>query len=104
MVAAHLTFRHDAQALRVSQSSVSARIRALELELGILLFECNTRGVRLTEARRNFVERVSAGVEHLDRVVKTAGMEALGECGRLRMGVYGLIPQSFLANVIGPIR
>ncbi|WP_425601147.1 LysR family transcriptional regulator [Brucella tritici] len=33
-----------------SQSSVSARVEALEEDLGILLFERHARGVRLTEA------------------------------------------------------
>ncbi|WP_439500429.1 LysR family transcriptional regulator [Aminobacter ciceronei] len=103
-VAEHLSFYRAANALGVSQSSVSARIKALEEDLGILLFERNTRGVRLTEAGRLFVERVSAGVEHLDHAVKSAGMAALGECGRLRIGVYGLIPHSFLANLIGRYR
>ena len=103
-VAEHLSFYRAANALGVSQSSVSARIKALEEDLGILLFERNTRGVRLTEVGRLFVERVSAGVEHLDHAVKSAGMAALGECGRLRMGVHGLIPHSFLANLIGRYR
>lgn len=103
-VAEHLSFYRAANALGVSQSSVSARIKALEEDLGVRLFERNTRGVRLTEAGRLFVERVSAGVEHLDHAVKSAGMAALGECGRLRMGVHGLIPHSFLANLIGRYR
>ncbi|HHV67703.1 MAG TPA: LysR family transcriptional regulator [Ochrobactrum intermedium] len=103
-VAEHLSFYRAANALGVSQSSVSARIKALEEDLGILLFERNTRGVRLTEAGRLFVERVSAGVDQLDHAVKTASMAALGECGRLRIGVHGLIPHSFLANLIGRYR
>lgn len=103
-VAEHLSFCRAANALGVSQSSVSARIKALEEELGIVLFERNTRGVRLTDAGRLFVERISTGVEHLDHAVKSAGIAALGECGRLRMGVHGLIPHSFLANLIGRYR
>lgn len=103
-VAEHLSFYRAAHALGVSQSSVSTRIKALEEDLGILLFERNTRGVRLTEAGRLFVERVSAGVEHLDHAVKSAGMAAIGECGRLRIGVHGLIPHSFLAKLIGRYR
>ena len=61
-VAEHLSFYRAAQALGTSQSNVSARIKALEQDLGILLFERNTRGVRLTEAGRLFVERVAVGV------------------------------------------
>lgn len=103
-VAEYLSFYRAANALGISQSSVSSRIKALEEDLGILLFERNTRGVRLTDAGRLFVQRVSAGVEHLDHAVKSAGMAALGECGRLRMGVHGVIPHSFLAKLIGRYR
>jgi DNA-binding MarR family transcriptional regulator len=60
-VAEYLNFRHAATALGVAQSSVSARVKALEEDLGILLFERHARGVRLTEAGRHFVERIAAG-------------------------------------------
>ena len=43
------------------------------------------------------MELVAVGVDQLDHAVKTAGMTAQGECGRLRIGVYALIPGSFLA-------
>lgn len=99
-VAEHLNFRHAANALGVSLSSVSARVKTLEEDLGILLFERHARGVRLTEAGRHFVELVAAGVDQLDHAVKTAGMAASGECGRLRLGVHALIPGSFLAELI----
>ena len=103
-VAEYLNFRHAANALGVAQSSVSARVKALEEDLGILLFERHARGVRLTEAGRHFVERVAAGVDQLDHAVKTAGMAAAGECGRLRIGIHALIPGSFLAELIGQYR
>lgn len=99
-VAEYLNFRHAANALGVSLSSVSARVKALEEELGILLFERHARGVRLTEAGRRFVENVAAGIDELDHAVKTAGMAASGECGRLRIGVHALILGSFLAELI----
>jgi DNA-binding transcriptional LysR family regulator len=73
-VAEHLNFRHAASALGVSQSSVSTRIKLLEEDLGILLFERRHRGVRLTEAGRAFVTEVSTGIGHLDHAIKTAGM------------------------------
>lgn len=103
-VAEHLNFRHAANSLGVSQSSISTRVKALEEELGVLLFERNTRGVRLTAAGRHFVERIAAGVDQLDHAVKTAGMAAQGKCGRLRIGVHALMPRSFLAELIGQYR
>lgn len=103
-VAEHLNFRHAANALGISLSSVSARVKMLEQDLGVLLFERHSRGVRLTEAGRQFIEHVAAGVDQLDHAVKTAGMAATGECGRLRIGVHALIPRSFLAGLIGQYR
>jgi DNA-binding transcriptional LysR family regulator len=99
-VAEHLNFRHAANALGISLSSVSARVKMLEEDLGVLLFERHARGVRLTEAGRLFVEQVAAGVDQLDHAVKTAGMVALGECGRLRIGVHAIFPGSFLAELL----
>jgi DNA-binding transcriptional LysR family regulator len=99
-VAEHMNFRHAANALGVSLSSVSARVKTLEEDLGVLLFERHARGVRLADAGRLFVEQVAAGVEQIDHAVKTAGMAASGECGRLRIGVHGIIPRSFLAELL----
>lgn len=98
-VAECLNFRHAANVLGISQSSVSARVKTLEEDLGIFLFERHARGVRLTEAGRHFVEQVAAGIDQLDHAVKTAGMLARGEHGRLRIGVYSLFSGSFLDDL-----
>ncbi len=103
-VAEYLNFRHAANALGVSPSSMSVRVKALEEELGVLLFERHARGVRLTDAGRHFIERVAAGIDQLDHAVKAAGMAASGECGRLRIGVPAMIPGSFLAKLVGRYR
>lgn len=75
-VAEYLSFRGAAHALGTNQSSVSLRIRALEQDLGIILFDRKTRGVRLTETGRRFVDQVDDAVEILDHAIKTAGMRA----------------------------
>lgn len=103
-VAEHLNFRHAANALGVSQSSVSTRIKMLERDLGILLFERRPRGVRLTAAGRHFVERVAVGIDHLDHAVKTAGSLASGERGYLRISAYALISNGFLADQLNRYR
>lgn len=103
-VAEHLSFRHAAHSLGVSQSSVSARVRMLEEELGIQLFERSTRGVRLTDAGQHFVDTVATGVNLVEHAVKTAGTSASGQCGRLRIGAHGLIAGSFLDNLIAGYR
>jgi len=103
-VAECLNFRRAAAALGVSQSSVSTRIKQLEQDLGILLFERRHRGVRLTEAGQHFLEHVATGIEHLDHAVRTAGAIARGEQGRLRVGLYSSIAAGFLAELLGQFR
>lgn len=103
-VAEHLSFRHAATTLGVSQGSVSARVKTLEDDLGILLFERNTKGVRLTEAGRHFVEQIAAGIDQIDHAVKTVGAFTRGEQGHLRVSTYALIPHSFLAGLIARYR
>lgn len=103
-VAEHLNFRHAASALGVSQSSVSTRIKQLEQDLGILLFERRHRGVRLTEAGQHFLDHVATGIEYLDHAVRTAGAIARGEQGRLRIGLYSSIAAGFLAKLLGQFR
>ncbi|ARW10898.1 LysR family transcriptional regulator [Acetobacter ascendens] len=98
-VAEYLNFRHAANALGVTQSSVSTRIKALEEALGIVLFERRHRGVRLTEAGRHFVYEVSVGIEQIDHAVRTAGAVANGTVGRLTIGLHGSIATGFLADL-----
>src|SRR3546814_20311001 len=99
-VAEYLSFHRAALALGTSQSSVSARIKALEADLGIVLFDRNTRGVRLTEAGRRFVDQVGEAMGILDRAIKIAGMQARGEAGELRIGVHALTPGCFLDRLL----
>lgn len=103
-VAEYMSFSQAASAIGIGQSSISARIKALEDELGILLFERNTRGVRLTEAGRRFVAEVEQAMRILDRAVKTAGMHARGEQGVLRIGVYALVAGGFLDTLLEHFR
>ncbi len=81
-------------------NQASARVKALEEDLGILLFERHARGVRLTEAGRHFVASVSTGIDQLDHAVKTAGALARGEEGCLRIGLHMPPLAGFLADML----
>lgn len=50
--AEHLSFSRAAHVLRVRQSAVSRRVRALEDVLGVSLFERHSTGVRLCASTR----------------------------------------------------
>lgn len=98
-VADHLSFHRAAQALGTSQSSVSERIRALEEDLGVVLFDRNTRGVRLTRVGSRFVDQVRDALNIIDHAIMTAGMQARGEDGDLRIGVHALTSDSILDHL-----
>ncbi|WP_227439351.1 LysR family transcriptional regulator [Methylobacterium sp. W2] len=99
VVAEVLNFRHAANVLGVTQSSVSTRIKRLEDALGILLFERRHRGVRLTDAGRRFVSEVCVGIEQLDHAVRTAG--AISHCveGHISIGLQSPLVGGFLADL-----
>ena len=99
IVAEVLNFRHAANILGVTQSSVSIRIKGLEDALGIMLFERRHRGVRLTEAGRHFVAEVTAGIARLDHAVRTAGAMLDGTEGHLAIGLHSPIVAGFLADL-----
>lgn len=99
VVAEVLNFRHAANVLGTTQSSVSTRIKGLEDALGILLFERRHRGVRLTEAGRHFVAEITAGIAQLDHAVRTAGAMLDGTEGHLAIGLHSPIAGGFLADL-----
>jgi DNA-binding transcriptional LysR family regulator len=54
-VARHGSMNRAAAELNTVQSNVTARVRALELELGVLLFQRHARGVKVTPAGRRML-------------------------------------------------
>lgn len=74
------SFRRAAEALFLSQPSLSARVHALEAELGVALFHRMGRGVRLTEMGKAFLpyteramEALRQGREVLDMTLDASG-------------------------------
>lgn len=65
-VAAHKSFRKAADELRVSPSTLSHTIRALETRLGVRLLHRTTRSVAMTEAGQALLSRVQPLVKELD--------------------------------------
>ncbi|HLG69641.1 MAG TPA: LysR family transcriptional regulator [Chloroflexota bacterium] len=88
-VARHLSFRRAAEALPLSQPSLTYQIRKLERELGVPLFERTTRRVHLTPAGEDFVQ----AAEQILSLVETAELE-MHEFSGLKRGrvLIGTIP------------
>ncbi|WP_052868725.1 LysR family transcriptional regulator [Streptomyces niger] len=86
-VAEELNFTRAAQRLHVTQSTLSAGIKALEHELRAELLIRSTRSVRLTEAGSAFLPEARAAIEALDRARAAVEPLSAGLRGSLTVGV-----------------
>lgn len=78
-VADTLNFAKAAKSLHLSQAAVSKRIKSLEQELNIPLFERSTRSVSLTNAGRIFYPHAKNLLVHEKNIINSlAQIEASG--------------------------
>jgi LysR family transcriptional regulator, cell division regulator len=84
-VARHGSMNRAAAELNTVQSNVTARVRALELELGVLLFQRHARGVKLTPAGRRMLP-FSARISKLLSDAKAAARDDGVPSGTLEVG------------------
>lgn len=88
-VAEELHFGRAAKRLQMAQPPLSQQIRQLEKELGVQLFERNTRSVRLTSAGESFLAPARTVLDDLGIAVRTAKAAGRGEYGRVTVGFAG---------------
>jgi DNA-binding transcriptional LysR family regulator len=82
------SFRRAAEGMRLRQSTLSRRIRDLELQLGVGLFERSRAGVRPTLAGTELVRIARHVMDEVDRMAAAATAAGRGEAGRLVVGFY----------------
>ena len=82
------SFRKAADSLSLKQSNLSRRVRHLEEELGVALFERTNGGARPTAAGRDFVTGVRRVLNELQIVIDGAKAVGRGEAGYLTIGFY----------------
>src|SRR3546814_18224248 len=81
VVAEYLSFSAAASALGVRQSGVSKRIRLLEDNLGVTLFERGPRGVRTTLAGESFLTPARGVLPQFDSALPSARQAGRGDKG-----------------------
>jgi DNA-binding transcriptional LysR family regulator len=101
-VAEELHFGRAAASLHISQPPLSLKIRALEDELGLVLFKRTSRHVELTPAGKILLQQARELMVDADRFVKLAASLNSGVAGSLSVGytavmTYGLLPNVVLA-------
>jgi LysR family glycine cleavage system transcriptional activator len=94
--ARHLSFKDAANHLHLTPSAVSHRIRELEANLGIGLFERRTRAVELTEAGATLFTEVAPLLDAVEQAMTNVAQRLQ----RLRLRVTA--PQFFASDCIVP--
>jgi DNA-binding transcriptional LysR family regulator len=82
------SFRKAADLLALKQSNQSRRIRHLEDQLGVRLFERTNGGVRPTPAGRDFVHGARRVLGELEVVIDGVKAAGRGEAGHITIGFY----------------
>ena len=88
-----------ADALNVSQPSLSAQIGAVESELGVTLFKRDRGGVQITAKGEEFVRRATNILSEVEDL-RQSMTSALPFSGRLRLGVLPSIGPYLLPKVV----
>lgn len=98
-VAEELSFRKAAKRLNIAQPPLTASIKRIEQELGVLLLERTNRITQLTAAGRSFLEEASRTITQADRAISAARNAAKGVTGVLRVSYLA----SAMSTVLPPI-
>jgi DNA-binding transcriptional LysR family regulator len=103
-VAQELHFARAAEKLHIDQSPLSRAIKELEEELGIRLFDRNTRSTRLSRAGQVFMEHVPRVFSALNQARDSVRTVSAGYQGRLRIALSGSISQTHLTALLSRCR
>jgi len=103
-VAHHRSFSRAAEALFLTQPSVTARIQSLERELGERLFERTGRSVTLTDAGHAFMPHAQRALTAVQE--GTDAIEAVrhGDVGSIRLGASSSIATYVLPDILRRFR
>lgn len=94
-----------ARDLSISQSSITEAIKALEDDLGVLLFERQARGIELTHRGSQFLRHASQILEDVANARRAFRDEVSPEpAGRLALGVTSLVAGYVLSDILARFR
>lgn len=96
----HLNFSRAAEACFVTQSTLSAGIRELEANLGLVVAERSKRAVVMTPTGRRVVARARLLLQDAEALVSMAAEDAQPMSGTLALGVLPTIGPFLLPRLI----
>ena len=80
------SFHGAAERLNIAQPALTRQMQALQTELGVRLFERQSRGVRLTQAGHSFLEDVRRILADVARAEDRVRRAAQGQLGTIHIG------------------
>ncbi|MDR1266695.1 MAG: LysR family transcriptional regulator [Propionibacteriaceae bacterium] len=102
-VALYRNFSRAAEHFYISQSALSRQIAGLEADLGVQLFERDTRSVSLTDAGRVLYERCDLLLTHYDTILELTKAAGQGAAGTLTIAVIASFRHVYL-DLVGEFR
>jgi DNA-binding transcriptional LysR family regulator len=103
-VAEELHYGRAAKRLSMTQPPLSQQIQQLEKEIGVQLFRRLGRNVELTEAGQVFLIEAQQTLAQTEQAVQNARRAALGEIGRLDVGLVVTAAYSVVPSILCEFR
>lgn len=103
-VAHHRSFSRAAEALFLTQPSVTARIQSLEREIGERLFERTGRSVTLTDAGHAFMPHAQRALTAVQEGTDAIESVRHGDVGSIRLGVSSTVATYVLPRTLKHFR
>jgi len=100
VLAEELHFGRAAARLCVVQPALSMQIRALEKELGVVLFDRDRHHVELSAAGRVFLPEAQATLDQAQRAIQRVRAAEAGEVGVIRLGFVSSVLPACLPALI----
>ena len=94
----HGSLRRAAEALGLTQPTLSKTLARLEDELGVTLFDRSATGARATPIGLYIAERAARMIDDADRLKSEVKLLAVGELGEVRIGLCPALRPSFMPN------
>ena len=97
------SFRAGADALGVSQSTLTKSVQRLEQELGVRLFNRTTRSVQPTDNARQLIAAAESSLQAATSFRQEARLLAGGGIGAVRVGIIALAAEMFVADALAKL-
>ncbi|WP_160737596.1 LysR family transcriptional regulator [Altericroceibacterium endophyticum] len=96
----HATFRKAAQAVGVSQPTLTQQVQALEARLGAQLVQRKSSPVSLTPIGREIVSRARRILLGIDEIRKFASEDSVGVAGIVRLGISATLGPYLMPEIV----